>query len=136
MRQIAAEVGCSTGSVSAVCRLGGVVLDKSRTRAATAARTAQLAAGRTELAAELELLARDELLRLRRPHVEYWAVGGREPVVLSAAMPEPPPRARRDLISGAVALLDRSLRLREAARTTSDYSAVDTWLDAMTGGAR
>lgn len=135
VRAIAAEVGCSTGSVSNVCRLAGIPLDRGRTRAATEARQADARADRAELAAELVSLARDELARLRRPHTEYWGVGGSEPVVLSQLMPEPPPRARRELISGAMALVDRHVKLTTVdARNSDDLSAVDTWLAAMTGG--
>jgi transposase-like protein len=130
VRAIAAEAGCSTGSVSNVCRLAGIPLDKGHTRAATAARKVQAEADRVELAAELAALARDELARLRRPHREYWGVGGADPVVLSQLMPEPPPRARRDLIAGAMALVDRSERLRQAS-ASSDFSAVDEWLAHM-----
>jgi AraC-like DNA-binding protein len=135
VRQIAAEVGCSTGSVSTVCRLAGVQLDRSRTRVATQARTAQVAARRAELADELLDLAHGELLRLRRPHTEYWPVGGQQPTLLSVAMPEPPPRARKDLISGSMALLDRHLKMAEAARARADHSEVDQWLLSLTGGA-
>ncbi|WP_055491696.1 hypothetical protein [Streptomyces sp. TP-A0356] len=134
VRQIAAEVGSSTGSVSTVCRLAGVVLDRRQTQAATRARQVDAAARRAELAEELLALSRDELARLRRPHTEYWGVGGSTPTVLSRTMPEPPPRARRDLIGGAVALLDRYMRLIEADRGRSDYSDVDRWLAGMTGG--
>jgi hypothetical protein len=68
VRQIAAEAGCSIGSVSNVCRLAGIPLDKGHKRAVAAARKVQAEADRAELAA----LARDELARLRRPHREYW----------------------------------------------------------------
>lgn len=131
VRAIAAEVGCSTGSVSNVCRLARIPLDKGQTRAAAAARKVQAEADRMELAAELAAMARDELARLRRPHREYWGVGGADPVVLSQLMPEPPPRARRDLIMGAMALVDRSEKLR--AGQPSDYSDVDAWLAHMAG---
>ncbi|MFC9637139.1 helix-turn-helix domain-containing protein [Streptomyces mirabilis] len=134
VRQIAAEVGCSTGSVSTVCRLAGVQLDRRRTQTATRARQVQAAAVRAELSDELLAMARDELLRLRRPHTEYWGVGGKEPTVLSVAMPEPPPRARRDLIGGAMALLDKHLRLVETDRSSTDHSDVDQWLASLTGG--
>jgi hypothetical protein len=132
VRQIAAEAGCSTGSISNVCRLAGIPLDKGHTRAATAARKTQAEADRVELAAELAALARDELARLRRPHREYWGVGGADPVVLSALMCEPPPRARRDLIAGAMALIDRSEKLRQVSQS-SDFSAVDAGLANMLG---
>lgn len=136
MRQIAAEVGCSTGSVSNVCRLAGIPLDKGQTRAAAAARKVQAETDRAELAAELAALARDELARLRRPHREFWDVGGAEPVVLSQLMPEPPPRARRDLISGAMALVDRHLKLTAVdAGNGRGLADVDAWLAAMTGGS-
>ena len=134
MRQIAAEVGCSTGSVSNVCRLAMVPLDHSRTRAAADARQVTAKARRAELADELLALARDELARLRRPHTEYWGVGGQEPTVLSVTMPEPPPRARRDLISGAMSLVDRHVRLVAVDGAQEDYSEVDRWLDWMQGG--
>jgi hypothetical protein len=135
VRAIAAEVGCSIGSVSNVCRLAGIPLDRGRTKAATEARQADARAARAELAAELVALARDELARLRRPHTEYWGVGGSEPVVLSQLMPEPPPRARRELISGAMALVDRHVKLTEVdARNSADLSDVDAWLTGMIGG--
>ncbi|WP_269858748.1 hypothetical protein [Streptomyces sp. RPT161] len=134
VRQIATEVGCATGSVSNVCRLAGVQLDRRQTQAATRGRIVQAATRRSELAEELLDQVREELLRLRRPHVEHWAVGGQAPSVLSVAMPEPPPRARRDLISGAMALLDRHLRLIEANRESADYSQVDAWLASLIGG--
>jgi len=134
VRVIAAEAGCSTGSVSKVCRLAGVVLDRSRTAAATEARRADAAAHRAELSAELLALSRDELARLSRPHTEYWGIGGAAPAVLSKTMSEPPPRARHDLIRGAMALLDRSIRLSEADehRNVGD---VDRWLEYVMGGA-
>jgi hypothetical protein len=136
VRAIAAEVGCSAGSVSNVCRLAGIPLDRGRTRAATEARQADAAAARAELAAELVALARDELARLRRPHTEYWGVGGSEPTVLSQLMPEPPPRARRDLISGAMALVDRHVKLTTVdAGNGRDLADVDAWLAGMTGGS-
>lgn len=135
VRQIAAEVGCSTGSVSNVCRLAGIPLDRGRTRAAAEVRRAAAKAVRAELADELLALARDELQRLRRPHTEYWAVGGQEPTLLSVTMPEPPPRARRDLIAGAMALVDRHARLVALDAAREDFSAVDQWLEAMMGGS-
>src|SRR5262249_19009170 len=100
VRAIATEVGCSAGSVSNVCRLAGIPPARGGPGAGTEAGRADTAAAGAELAAELLALARDELARLRRPHTEYWGVGGSEPVVLSQLMPEPPPRARRDLIAG------------------------------------
>ena len=129
VRAIAAEVGCSIGSVSNVCRLAGISLDRGRTRAATEARQADARAARAELAADLVALARDELARLRRPHTEYWGVGGSEPVVLSQLMSEPPPRARRDLITGAMAPVDRHVKLTAVdAGRGAGLSAVDDWL--------
>lgn len=133
MRTIAAEAGCSTGTVSNVCRLAGIPLDKGRTRAAAEARRTAAKAVRAELADELLVLARDELARLRRPYTQYWGVGGREPAVLSVTMPEPPPSARRDLISGAMSLIDRHARLVALDGANEDFSAVDRWLDAMMG---
>jgi len=50
--------------------------------------------------------------------------------VLSQTMPEPPPRARRELINGAMALVDRHLRLAEA-ESDGDFSAVDKWLASV-----
>lgn len=111
VRQIAAEVGRSTGSVSNVCRLAGVELDHRQTQTAADTRRVNARARRTELADELLSVARGELARLRRPHTEYWGVGGQDPTVLSVTMPEPPPRGRRDLIAGAMALVDRNIRL-------------------------
>jgi hypothetical protein len=96
--------------------------------AAAAAQKVQAEADRAELAA----LARDELARLRRPHREYWGFGGATPVVLSQLMPEPPPRARRDLIARAMALVDRSEKLRQGA-LAEDYSNVDAWLAGILG---
>ena len=104
-------------------------LDRGRTRAATEARQADARAARAELAADLVALARDELARLRRPHVEYWGVGGSEPTVLSQLMPEPPPRARRDLINGAMAMVDRHLKLTAVdAANGGSLADVDKWL--------
>jgi hypothetical protein len=94
-----------------VCRHAGIPLDRDRTRVAAEARQTVTKARRAELADELLILARDELVRLRRPHTEYWGVGGREPTVLSVTMPEPPPQTRRDLIGGAMSLVDRHPRL-------------------------
>ena len=133
VRMIAAEAGCSTGSVSNVCRLAGIPLDRGKTKSATQARQADTAARRAELAADLLALARDELARLRRPHTEYWGVGGKDPTVLSAVMAEPPPRSRRDLISGAMALIDRHMKI-EAMESGDDHSDVDGWL-AYVGAA-
>jgi hypothetical protein len=52
--------------------------------------------------------------------------------VLSQLMPEPPPRARRDLIARAMALVDRSEKLRQGA-LAEDYSNVDAWLAGILG---
>lgn len=49
--------------------------------------------------------------------------------VLSVTMPEPPPRARRDLILGAMALVDRHARLAAMDSGDRDLSAVDQWLE-------
>lgn len=131
MRAIAAEARCSTGSVSNVCRLAGIPLDRGRTQAAAVVRRTEATARRAELADELLALARGELARLGRPHAEYWGVGGSAPTVLSVTMPEPPPRARHDLIRGAMALVDRAVRLTETE--DKDFSNVDAWLRSLTG---
>jgi Homeodomain-like domain len=133
VRQIAAEVGCSTGSVSNVCRLAGVQLDHRQTQAAAEARTVSARMQRVELADELIAVARGELARLNRPHTEYWGVGGQDPTVLSVVMPEPPPRGRRDLISGAMALVDRHIKLAALDAGSGNNSIVDRWLSAMLG---
>jgi precorrin-6B methylase 2 len=133
VRQIAAEVGCSTGSVSNVCRLAGVQLDRAQTQAAAEVRTVSARAQRAQLADELLAVARAELARLRRPHAEYWGVGGQDPTVLSVTMAEPPPRARRDLISGAMALVDRHIKLIAVDTGHENNSIVDRWLAAMLG---
>ncbi len=46
VRAIAARAGCSTGSVSNVCRLAGIPLDRGKTRAATEAKQAGMRARR------------------------------------------------------------------------------------------
>jgi len=111
-----------------------VRLDGSRTQAAADARRAGARERRAALADELLELARDELARLRRPHTEHWGVGGSSPSVLSVTMPEPPPRARRDLISGAMQLVDRHAKLTAMDAASGDLSEVDRWLEWITGG--
>jgi hypothetical protein len=52
-------------------------------------------------------------------------------------MSEPPPRARRDLISGAMALVDRHVKLTALdAGSGAGLSAVDDWLTWLMAGPK
>ena len=110
VRQIAAEVGCSTGSVSKVCKRAGIQLDRSRTQAAADAHRVSAAARRAELADELLAIARDELRRLRRTHTETGAseAGADHPVrqdAGTAALSAPRPDQCDGLIDRHASLL-------------------------------
>lgn len=131
---IAKELQRSPTTVGKIAAELGLVWDRAATVVATAAKTADLAARRAELAG----LLLDDAFRIRtRFFAEYvikQAVGSGEGVeVVTMRYDQPPAAELRNLITSVGIAVDKHLALVKADADTSGRAAVDAWLDAMTG---
>lgn len=107
---IARELGISAGTVTAIAQELGLSFDRSSTKAATAAKKADLASRR----ADLEALLLDDAHRLRaqiwQPHT-YVDHGGRDFVKVTWEQSEPSPVDKLKLMQAAGIAIDRSLKI-------------------------
>ncbi|MFE5852004.1 helix-turn-helix domain-containing protein [Streptomyces sp. NPDC056500] len=108
---IARKLGRSPSTITGIARDLGLSFDRAAEVAtATAARTADLAARRTALAATLQDVAEREIGRMTRPQL-YFEWGGKNHTYAERTQPEPTPADRRTMMATAGAAIDRSLKL-------------------------
>jgi AcrR family transcriptional regulator len=123
MRKIAAEVGTSDATVRRRLRTLGVVVDRSRTEAATAAAVVDVKARRAAVAQRMLGQAESILARLEAPTfttIMRGSFGVEEEQTVS----EPPARDHRDLLSAAQIAVNTALKVDEHDRDTGTAEAV------------
>lgn len=131
-----ADIGRQLGrSATTIGRIGeqlGLSWDRTRTAAATAARSTDLAARRAELAA----LLLDDAFKIReRLYKPYTVVGfSKDGEPLTVELTEPPAAELRNIMTTIGIAVDKHLVLARADADTSGRAAVDAWLAAMMGG--
>lgn len=130
---IARELGTSPATVSKYARLDGIEFDRAKTKSATAARKIDLAAMRAELAHRLLVEANHFLGSLHKPFVVF-NFGGKDNTYEERTLDGPPTADIRNLLTSTGIALQRSLELSKFdADPNEGLSAVDEWLEAMTG---
>ncbi|WP_202461425.1 hypothetical protein [Streptomyces sp. SID8374] len=110
---IAREMGIAAACISRTAEYLGLTFDRSRIRAATAARVADLAERRSLLAVKFTDVAEDSLDRIYQPTTVY-AFGGSTNTYEEHTFGEAPAAERRALVSAAGTATDRSLKLAPA----------------------
>lgn len=100
--------------------------------AATAARTADLAALRAQLALDLTYDAMKLRAQMWQP-AKIWNFGGKDNTYEEMPVLEPPADAKRALMGTAGMAIDRSLKLSPPETDQQGLAAVDAWLKGMLG---
>lgn len=113
VREIAAELGIASSSVSRYAKRLGVSFDRSATDAATAARVADGRSRRAELAVRLLEQAGMELDRLSRPHRAFAFISGPTGGYVEQILPQPDPGSRLAISRTVATLLQQHVRLAE-----------------------
>lgn len=130
---IAANLGRGLSTVDAIAKRLGITFDRSATRAAVAARQADQRARRAELSEIYLDLARAHAVAQTLPH-QLVSFGGDEHRVVTHEIPEPTPSDKARLMQASKTAIECHARL-ESLDTEQGMSAVDRWLDAITGPA-
>lgn len=135
LNEIARRMGFAASTISKHAKAAGLLFDRSQTKAATAAVTADLAAMRAELAHELLVKSRRFLDALDKPFLVF-NFGGKDNTYEEHTLDGPPTGDIRNLMTSTGIALQRSLELsRFDADPNEGAAAVDSWLDHMTGRA-
>jgi hypothetical protein len=132
---IARELGRGPATIGRIADQLGLTWDRSATVAATAAKVADLAARRAQLAG----LLLDDAFRLRERLWEAYEIkqavatadGG--VVTKTIRYDLPPAGETRNLMTSAAVAVDKHLALVRADQDTTGSAAVDAWLEDMIG---
>ncbi|WP_411145293.1 helix-turn-helix domain-containing protein [Streptomyces sp. x-80] len=122
--EIARQMGRSPSTVSKIAAAFEPPLSFDRAAdvaTATAVRTADLAARRTEMASRLHDIAERELSKMSEP-TTYWDWGGKDHEYDERVQPEPHAADRRAMMATAGAALDRSLKLAPPREEAGEQS--------------
>lgn len=134
---IARELGRGPATIGRIAEQLGLTWDRSATVAATAAKVADLAERRAQLAG----LLLDDAFRLRERLWDTYEIASAVPtgdgdVVIRRIKYDLPPAAEtRNFITATAVAIDKHLALVRADQDTSGAAAVDAWLREMVGGA-
>lgn len=128
--EIARKVGISPGSVTNICRAAGRAFDRSATKDATRAHTADLAEARLNLAHRIDKAANDMLDMLGKPFTVY-NFGGKDNTFNSAELDQPPVDAQRTIITSAAIAFDKLTRIVE--KDTGGVEGAAGLLDQVAG---
>lgn len=120
-------------SISGIVKRAGLTFDRSKVRAATEARTADLRARRAEL---MELLL-DDAHRLRKEAFEpckAFNFGGKDNTYNERDLDQPVFTDQLKIMQAVGVAITKHIDLDKHDADPDDKPAVDAWLDAMTGG--
>lgn len=133
--EIARRLGIGTRTVSIYAARMGLTFDNAEmTETATAARKAQLAARRMDLAEALHEDAERLTEQMWEP-AKIFNFGGKDNEYNERPVDEPPADAKRALMGAAGMAIDRSLKLVPPETDQQGLAAVDQWLRGMMGGS-
>ena len=131
--EIARQIQRSGKTVSRLAAEQGLTFERGpEVAAATEARKVDAKARRAALA--LKLIDDAERLReqLFAPTLVY-NFGGRDNIFEQAMIPKPSARDQQALMNAIGAAIDRSVKLDAYDRADEQMSAIDAWLEAMSG---
>lgn len=132
---IAVELGVSKSTVSRWAKQDGLKFDRARTAEATAAKTIDLAAGRTRLAEKMLARAEEALDDLDKPYIVY-SFGGRDNVYNEHKLDKPPVEVKRNVLTMAGITFDKLSRIVEKdPDVTGAESAVRALQAGLTAAA-
>ncbi len=117
--EIARRMNRSGRTVSLIAQRLGLSFDRSATEEATRARSADLAALRTDLAHDLTMDAMRLTQQMWEPSVVF-NIGGKDNTYTEHSVDEPPADAKRQLMAAAGAAIDRSLKLAPPITSTGE----------------
>lgn len=113
---IARDLGCAASTVSRWAKGEGLTFDRSKTAAAVAAHTVDLAAGRIRLAEKM-LAASEEMLDVIDGPYEVYNFGGKDNTFESRVLDSAPVEVRRNVITTAGITFDKLTRIVEKSDT-------------------
>lgn len=134
VRSIAKEFGCAPSTVTRIFQRADppIVVDRSKTAPATEARIEDMKARRARIAEQ----ALDEVTRiiglLNSPHV---VVGWHQGAAAEHTVDRPNPADVKNYAIALGILIDKHQQLARFDSDDRDLSAVDAWLDHITGAA-
>lgn len=134
--QIARECGVSTATVSRIAQSAGLTFDRAQTKAATAARGADLAALRTRLAEKMGLRAERMIDRLDDPYLVY-NFGGKDNTYEEHTLERAPVEVERNTVATAGIAFDKLTRIVEKSDTGLDQAVgvLDTIAEGFAAAA-
>lgn len=134
LRRIADRHGVAPGTVHTIAKeIDADMADRSATENATKACRASMAAQRAELAQMVLDRARRALEDMDSPHTAF-NFGGKDNTYNEKDMDKPPTADQRNLAIICATLIDKHKILDTYDAAAAQGSAVDAWLQAMTGG--
>lgn len=113
---IARDLGCAASTVSRWAKGEGLSFDRSKTAAAVAAHTVDLAAGRIRLAEKM-LAASEDMLDVIDGPYEVYNFGGKDNTFESRVLDSAPVEVRRNVITTAGITFDKLTRIVEKSDT-------------------
>ncbi|GAA1207311.1 helix-turn-helix domain-containing protein [Microbacterium maritypicum] len=124
---IARELGCAASTVSRWAKAAGLSFDRSKTAAAVAAHTVDLAAGRIRLAEKM-LAASEDMLDVIDGPYEVYNFGGKDNTFESRVLDSAPVEVRRNVITTAGITFDKLTRIveRENGGLEQAIGVIDT----------
>lgn len=130
--EIARRTGISAGSVTTICTEAGRSFDRSVTKDAQAARSADLSERRVLLAHRLDKAANDMLDMLDGPF-EVYNFGGKDNTFNSQTLDSVPVDARRTIITSAAIVFDKITRIveKDSGGTEGAAGVLDSFAAAL-----
>lgn len=134
-REAARVHGVAQSTVSKLAAELGISFDRSKTKIATEAKVADMAATRARTSARFLDECNKLLDQLHQPHMAY-SFGGKDNDYNEHQFSEPPVDAKKTLITAAAIAFDKHIAQdRHDATGEGGASSVDAWLAAMIEGA-
>jgi IS30 family transposase len=130
--EIARAIGRAQSTVSKLAAEQGLTFDRSRTKAATAAKVVDAKARRADLAAALLEDAHRLRAQLWKP-CKAFNFGGKDNTYAEVQLDEPTFADKLKLVQAAGVAIDKHARLAEMDADLQGLAAVDAWLRDITG---
>lgn len=126
---IARKIGVHASTVSRWAKAEGLSFDRTKTAEATAAKSIDLAAGRTRLAEKMLARAEQALDDLDKPYTVY-NFGGKDNTYAEHKLDKPPIEVKRNVITMAGITFDKLSRIVEKDPDVSGVQSVVASLEA------
>lgn len=126
---IARKLGVHASTVSRWAKADGLSFDRSKTAEATAAKSIDLAAGRTRLAEKMLQRAEEALDELDKPYIVF-SFGGRDNIYNEHMLERPPIEVKRNVLTMAGITFDKLTRIVEKDPDVTGAHSVVASLEA------